>query len=129
MSSTGFSLFDIPLGHCGIAWGPAGLTGVQLPEQDVAATRARMQRRFPQLVERTPPLAMQQLVERIVALLLGRPGKPADLSDIALDMSGVQCNESLTNARHTAGQLHDLGCQSAAVRAGPESTLGRHRLP
>jgi methylated-DNA-[protein]-cysteine S-methyltransferase len=89
MSSTGFTLFDTPLGHCGIAWGPAGLTGVQLPEQHAAATRARMQRRFPQLLECTPSPAVQQVVERIVALLQGRPGEPADLSDIPLDMSGV----------------------------------------
>lgn len=89
MSSTGFALFETPVGHCGIAWGSAGLTGVQLPEHDAAATRARMVRRFPQVPECPPPAPVARAIDRIVALLHGRPGPPVDLSDIALDMAGV----------------------------------------
>jgi methylated-DNA-[protein]-cysteine S-methyltransferase len=89
MSSTGYTLFETPVGQCGIAWGPAGLTGVQLPEQDAAATRARMRRRFPRVPECTPPAPVQQVIGRIVGLLHGRPTPPADLTDIVLDMTGV----------------------------------------
>ncbi len=89
MPSIGTTLFETPLGHCGIAWGPHGLTGVQLPENDEAATRARMTSRFPQVPERAPPAPVRQAIERIIALLGGRPTPPADLSDIPLDMSGV----------------------------------------
>ena len=55
MPSVGFALFETTIGHCGIAWGPQGLTGVQLPEGDADATRARMVARFPQAPERAPP--------------------------------------------------------------------------
>ena len=46
MSATGFALFETAIGACGIAWGPGGITGVQLPEKDAARTRARLARRF-----------------------------------------------------------------------------------
>ena len=36
---TGYALFDTAIGHCGIAWGERGLTGVLLPEDSEAATR------------------------------------------------------------------------------------------
>jgi|GEM_PF-2136729 len=42
MSTVGFTLFATPVGQCAIARGPLGLTGVQLAEQDVAATREKM---------------------------------------------------------------------------------------
>jgi methylated-DNA-[protein]-cysteine S-methyltransferase len=89
MPTLGYTLFQTPVGPCGIAWGPAGLTGVQLPEQDAAATRERMARRFPDVPECTPPEPVQHAIDRIVALLEGRPTPPANLSDIALDMAGV----------------------------------------
>ena len=89
MSTTGYTVFDTPIGLCGIAWGPSGLTGVQLPEEDAAATRARMQRRFPQVAECAPPEPVQHAIDRIVALLEGRPTEPAGLSDLPLDMTGV----------------------------------------
>ncbi len=31
MSDTGFTLFGTPIGACGIAWGPDGMIGLQLP--------------------------------------------------------------------------------------------------
>ena len=36
MRSAGFADFETPIGTCGIAWGPAGLLGVQLPGGDEA---------------------------------------------------------------------------------------------
>ena len=52
----GFALFDTAIGTCALAWGPRGLIGVQLPEENgEAATRARMRRRFPDLTEAVPP--------------------------------------------------------------------------
>ena len=50
-NSEGFTLFDTRYGPCGIAWGLRGIVGVQLPEADGAATRARMKKRFPLLRE------------------------------------------------------------------------------
>lgn len=89
MATTGFALFDTALGRCGMAWGARGLTGVQLPESDAGATRARMQARFPGVPESAPPEPVRQAMDKVVGLLGGQPQDPADLSDIALDMAGV----------------------------------------
>ena len=88
-TTSGFALFETAVGRCGVAWGPLGLTGVQLPEQDAAATRSRMARRFPQAPESAPPPWVRLAIDKIVALLDGVPPDLANLSDIALDMTGV----------------------------------------
>jgi len=36
----GYTLFDTPLGRCGIAWNARGIAGLQLPEASESATRA-----------------------------------------------------------------------------------------
>ena len=83
----GFALFDTAIGTCALAWGPRGLIGVQLPEESGApATRARMQRRFPDLAEAEPPESAQKAVAAIQSLLQGAPD---DLANIELDMSRV----------------------------------------
>ncbi len=89
MTATGFALFDTAIGHCAIAWGEAGITGVQLPERDAAATRSRMARRFPQLQEQAPTAAMALAASKIAALLSGDFPEPSDLSDLVLDMRDV----------------------------------------
>ncbi len=89
MPTFGYQLFETAIGHCGIAWGAQGLTGVQLPERDRAATLARMAARFGPMLDMAPPASVQQAIDKIVALLSGQPPDPADLSDIVLDMTGV----------------------------------------
>ena len=86
MSATGFALFETAIGACGIAWGPGGITGVQLPEKDAARTRARLTRRFAGTRESKPPLAVKRAIDGITRLLRGEPD---DLATIALDMDGV----------------------------------------
>lgn len=90
MSATqAYALFATPIGHCGMAWSAHGLTGVQLPEQDEAATRARMARRFPLCHEGLAPPAVQAAMDAVVALLSGTPTEPADLGNVLLDLDGV----------------------------------------
>lgn len=84
-----YALFATPIGHCAVAWSAHGLTGVQLPEQDEAATRARMARRFPLCHEGLAPPAVQAAMDAVLALLSGTPAEPADLSHVLLDMDGV----------------------------------------
>lgn len=84
-----YALFPTPIGHCGIAWSERGLTGVQLPEQDEAATRTRMGRRFPRCSEAIAPPRVQDAIDAVVALLSGAPTAPVDLSQVLLDMDGV----------------------------------------
>jgi len=86
MTSEGFTLFDTPVGRCGISWGPGGITGVQLPESSDAGTRARLLRRFPDLPAVPPPAQVQAAIDDIVALL---SGEARMLDAIALDMTGV----------------------------------------
>jgi len=81
-----FALFATPIGSCAIAWGPRGIVGVQLPQADEGATRARMLRRFTDAEESTPPPGVDLAIRDIVRLL---GGEATDLSRITLDMSGI----------------------------------------
>lgn len=90
------------MGRCGIAWGPRGIVGVQLPEASENATRARILRRCrercPDAHEATPPPAVQHAIDGIGALLHREAGDlleaddlsiAGDLSAVQLDMDGV----------------------------------------
>src|SRR5579872_2675380 len=85
MSAQSFALFETAVGRCGIAWSDDGIIGVQLPERHENATRARLQKRYPEARETSPPSNIQQVIDNIARLLHGE--KP-DLSDVALDMNG-----------------------------------------
>jgi methylated-DNA-[protein]-cysteine S-methyltransferase len=80
------TLFETPIGACGIAWSARGVLCLQLPEGEPAATRARLLRRFVGVVEGAPPAPVQRAIDAIVALL---GGAPVDLGDIELDETGV----------------------------------------
>jgi len=83
-----FTLFETAIGACAIAWGEAGVVGVQLPEPSEREQRARMRQRFPTATEPPPPLPVfvQTAVDSIIALL---GGNSTDLSTVPLDMRGV----------------------------------------
>ena len=84
MTAAGFALFDSPIGRCGIVWNERGLAAVQLPEARDAATRARIQKRFPELRELAPPPAVQCAIDGIEALLRG---EKSALDELELDFS------------------------------------------
>lgn len=86
MQEAHFTLFETPVGRCGIVWNERGVAGVQLPEARVAATRARLVERFPNARESQPPPRVANAIAAIVALLEGRP---SDLRSIALDFDRV----------------------------------------
>jgi methylated-DNA-[protein]-cysteine S-methyltransferase len=86
MSAQSFAIFDTAVGRCGIAWSDDGIIGVQLPERDERATRARLQKRCPGLNEASPPSHIQNVIDGIVRLLRGE--KP-DLSDVVLDTASI----------------------------------------
>ncbi|HWH83811.1 MAG TPA: methylated-DNA--[protein]-cysteine S-methyltransferase [Burkholderiaceae bacterium] len=81
-----FALFDTPLGACGVLWRGDALIGVLLPGDTAVATRARARRRHAEATESAPPPFVQAAIARIVALLNGAHD---DLTDLALDMSGI----------------------------------------
>jgi methylated-DNA-[protein]-cysteine S-methyltransferase len=84
MPDTHFAIFDTAIGPCGIVWNERGLTGVQLPKKDEAATRARVQQRYPSAIEAPPSPLAAQAIAGIAALLRG---EPRDLTGIAIDNS------------------------------------------
>jgi methylated-DNA-[protein]-cysteine S-methyltransferase len=87
MSGRGYTVFDTVIGRCGIAWGEAGVVGVQLPEAREIETRRRLFQLFPDARELHPPQDIQIAIDGIAALLRG---KPADFSEVRLDMTGVR---------------------------------------
>ena len=125
MQTLGYSLFDTAIGTCGIAWSVAGLTGVQLPEADAAASRARLRRRFPDAGECAAPPEVQQAMHDVAALLRGARN---NLRHVQLDMEGVgdfhQRVYALARAidpgqTRTYGELaHSLGEPGAARAVG-----------
>ena len=86
MAGRGYSIFDTGIGRCGIAWGPLGIVGVQLPEAREIETRRRLFLLYPDAREQRPPENVEIAIEGIVALLRG---EAADLSDVTLDMTGI----------------------------------------
>jgi methylated-DNA-[protein]-cysteine S-methyltransferase len=83
-----FTLFETAIGCCGLAWGAAGLLAVQLPEGGEAATRARLERRWPAAREIGSgglPQEIAAAARRIAGLLAGAPD---DLADLRLDEAG-----------------------------------------
>ena len=86
MTDHGLCLFETAVGPCGVAWGPDGLVGVQLPEGDAARTRARLARRFPGAREAEPPEPVRAAVSAMTALLAG---EARDLAEVPLDWKAV----------------------------------------
>lgn len=87
LAASGYALFSTAIGHCGMAWQGALLVGVQLPEDaGEAQTRARMQRRFPQLAECAMPPQVAAWAARVAALLQGARD---DLCDVPLALDTV----------------------------------------
>jgi methylated-DNA-[protein]-cysteine S-methyltransferase len=86
MAAQSYTLFDTAVGLCGIAWGEDGVAGVQLPERSESATRARLQRRYPDAREVPPPAHIQRVIDDIARLLRG---EAPDLSAVALDMDRI----------------------------------------
>ena len=80
MTVDGYALFDTAIGRCGIAWNDGRIAAVQLPERDHATTLVRLRRRAPP-PERTPPPPIQDVIDRVVALL---DGESVDLSGVDL---------------------------------------------
>ncbi len=86
MAGHGYTTFDTTVGRCGIAWGDAGIVGVQLPEAREIETWRRLLRQFPDARELRPPADVDDAIEGIVALLRGQA---IDLLDVAVDMDGL----------------------------------------
>ena len=134
MTGQSFTLFDTPIGRCGIAWGAHGICGVQLPEASEARTHARLVRRYPHAREASPPPQVRHAIEAIAALLAG---EPRDLSAVALDMDGVpEFDRRVYEAARSIAAGHTLSYGELAARLGERGlardvgqALGRNPFP
>jgi methylated-DNA-[protein]-cysteine S-methyltransferase len=86
MAGRSYSIFDSGIGRCGIAWGPAGIIGVQLPEVREIDTRRRLFQLYPDARELRPPPNVRVAIEGITAMLRGAA---CDFAEVALDMTGI----------------------------------------
>jgi methylated-DNA-[protein]-cysteine S-methyltransferase len=85
MPELSFAVFETAIGPCAIVWIARGIAGVQLPEKDVGATRARVLRRYPRAREAVPQSAVLDAIDGITALLRG---ERRDLAGIVIDDDG-----------------------------------------
>jgi methylated-DNA-[protein]-cysteine S-methyltransferase len=83
MTPQGFTLFDTPIGICGVAWNKNGIAGMQLPAANADKTRAHIRKRWPSAIESEPPPGVQRAIARVLTLL---KGEKDDLTDIPLDL-------------------------------------------
>jgi methylated-DNA-[protein]-cysteine S-methyltransferase len=117
MPGRGYFIFDTGLGRCGIAWGDLGILGVQLPEAREIETRRRLFQLYPDARELRPPENVAIVIEAIATLLRGGE---ADLSDVALDMTGVPAfNQRVYQVVRSIprGETHTYGEVASVLRA------------
>jgi methylated-DNA-[protein]-cysteine S-methyltransferase len=89
----GYSMFETPLGVCGIAWGEPRDAGArtavaffQLPEESTAMTEARIARKCG---ARTPSAPLPEIAELIERVRKHLGGEMQDFSDVTIDWDSV----------------------------------------
>ena len=130
MSAMSWLLFETPIGSCGLAWSDAGLTWLQLPEVDFAATRARLLSKVndagKMATAKTTPGWVKDAVARVREHLAG---KPQDLARVPLDVSRVTpFNAKVLRAAQTvpAGRTATYGDLAGMVGSpGASRAVGR----
>lgn len=134
MTSLAFALFDTAIGFCAVVWSERGIAGVQLPEADARATRARVLKRYPTALESAPPPVAQRAIEGMVALL---DGAAEDLGDIAVDVAHMSAfNRKVYDVARTIGPGATLTYGDVAERLGDKllaravgQALGENPMP
>jgi methylated-DNA-[protein]-cysteine S-methyltransferase len=93
MKQVAYSLFDTPLGWCGIAWSeslnadaPYVVTLLQLPEATAAQTESRIARNSSAVMSSAPPLQIVNIHNRVCKHL---QGDLQDFRDIPVDLSAA----------------------------------------
>jgi len=116
----GLHIFETPIGPCGIAWGPRGVTAVSFPERDAAKTEMRLRQKCPQAKPAEPPPQIESAIADIVALLRG---EKRDLREIVLDFDGVPAfNRRVYELARTIGPGATLTYGDIAMRLGSPGT-------
>jgi len=125
-----YTLFDTPIGRCGLAWSERGIARIQLPEaSDAKAVRRLAMNDDLKMAE--PPPAVARAVEQIRRHL---DGDRQDFREVPLDTSGIadfhrrvyQAARKISAGRTTSyGELAErIGAPGAARAVG--QALGRN---
>ena len=81
-----YCIIATAIGPVGLAWSEAGITRLQLPDNDGPSTLARLTRRMKEPVDSHPPDWLEPGIKQLQQYFAGTP---IDLSPLALDLSGV----------------------------------------
>ena len=81
-----YGVFDTAIGDCGIAWSEHGVTHLQLPESNPAATERRLAAKAAGLHAEVFPAPIAQVVDDIQRYARG---ERVDFSSVAVDLAGV----------------------------------------
>jgi methylated-DNA-[protein]-cysteine S-methyltransferase len=111
-----YQLFDTAFGSCGVAWSDIGLTRVQLPERDGAATAQRLQKLGAVRVEGEVPPGVTCAMAQLRAYL---DGVCVDFADVDLDQSQLaEFNGRIYKALRTVGYGETTTYGGLAALAG-----------
>ncbi len=119
----GLTFFETDIGRCGLAWTAKGVVGLQLPEENEAATAERLHGRFLEFAEAVPTGAVLKAIDAVVNLMAG---EDVDLASVPLDLDAVpefhrQVYEALRRTRRgttvTYGELAAMAGSPGAARA------------
>lgn len=134
MNDAAFALFDSALGRCAAAWTGRGLVGVQLPEADDEATRARVQQKVPSATEQRPRGHGKRAIDAMRAHLGGAldPLHHVAFDDARLPAFHRAVYEALRRVPPGEtigyGELADLAGSPGAARAVGQA-VGRNPVP
>ena len=111
-----YCLFDTAIGDCGIAWSERGVTRLQLPEADRAATEKRLRARSPGATPAKPPAAVAQAIAGLQAYL---NGEKTDFSSVALDLArATSFDRKIYDAARTVPWGETASYGELAAKAG-----------
>jgi methylated-DNA-[protein]-cysteine S-methyltransferase len=96
-----FCLFDTEIGCIGLAWSDRGITRLQLPEADRAATERRLCGRDCDMASSEPPARIARTIDHLRSYLRG---KRTDFAGVVVDLRGIDAfRRRIYNAARTVG--------------------------
>ena len=125
--SSGFYLFDTPIGYCAIGWTPKGIDHLQLPADSLREIEKIMADKVKgRAAVENPPKDIKKIAQRIAAHFRG---KPDTFLDIKLDLSKVTpFSKKVYSAlrKIPAGQTVSYGALAAKIgNADSARAVGR----
>jgi len=138
LGSMAYALFETSLGVCGVAWSEAGLTWLQLPEEDPDATRARLTARATTAEELAGDAIPGWVRDAIARLRQHLGGRPQDLERIPLDLGRASpFNARVLRAAQriapgrtvTYGELAEMAGEPRTVARAVGRAMAQNPLP